>query len=71
MWQKVALILMGLGVLVLIGWWGKAFFLDDKVDLLVKIAIGAIVAGILILIVVAVNDGLAKAKTEDFREVEK
>ncbi len=70
MWQKIALILIGLGVLALAGLTARVFFLDAEVPLLVKIAIGAVGAGILILIGVVVKDRLAKAKTEDFEEVE-
>ena len=71
MWQKLALILMGLGVLVLIGWWGKVFFLADDIPLLVRIATGAVGVGILILTGIVVKDRIAKAKTEDFKGVEK
>ncbi len=70
MWQKIALILIGLGVLALAGLTARVFFLDAEVPLLVKIAIGAVGAGILILIGVVVKDRLTKAKTEDFEEVE-
>ena len=71
MWQKIALILMGLGVLVLIGWSVQVFFMSSEIPLLVRIATGAVGAGVLILIGVAVKDRLAKAKTEDFKEVER
>ena len=49
----------------------KSFFLVDDIPLLVRIAVGAVGVEILILIGVAVKDRLAKAKTEDFKEVEK
>lgn len=62
---------MGLGVLALIGWGAQAFFLESEIPLLVRIAVGAIGVGILVLIGVAIKDRVAKAKTEDFKEVEK
>ena len=71
MWQNVAFILIGLGILVLIGWAVKGFFMDSEIPLLIRIATGAIGAGVLVLIGVAIKDRLAKAKTEDFKEVEK
>ena len=71
MWQNIAFILIGLGVLVLIGWGVKDFFMASDISLLIKIAVGAIGAGILVLIGVVIKDRVAKAKTEDFKEVEK
>ncbi len=71
MWQNAAFILIGLGILVLIGWAVQGFFMDSEISLLIRIAVGAIGIGILVLIGVAVRDRLAKAKIEDFKEVEK
>ena len=71
MWQNVALILVGLGVLALIGWAAQAFFLESEIPLLVRIAVGAIGVGILILIGVAIKDRITKAKDEDFKGVER
>jgi len=71
MLQNVALILIALGVLVLTGWSVRVFFMDGDIPLLVRIAVGAIGVGILVLIGVVIKDRLAKAKTEDFKEVEK
>jgi len=69
--QNIAFILIGLGILVLIGWSVQVFFMDSDIPLLIRIAVGAISVGILVLIGVAIKDRLAKAKTEDFKEVEK
>ena len=71
MWQNIAFILIGIGTLVLIGWSIQAFFMDSEIPLLIRIAVGAIGIGVLVLIGVAIKDRLAKAKTEDFKEVEK
>ena len=71
MWQNVALILMGIGTLILLGWAAKAFFMASDIPLLIRIAIGAIGVGLLVLIGVAIKDRIAKAKTEDFKGVEK
>ncbi len=69
--QKIAFILIGIGVLVLIGYGVKGFFLDADIHLLIRIAVGAIGAGILVLTGVAIKDRITKAKKEDFKEVEK
>ena len=69
--QNVAFILIGLGTLALIGWAIQGFFTDSEIPLLIRIAVGAISAGVLALIGVAIKDRLAKAKKEDFKEIEK
>ena len=69
--QNVAFILIGLGVLVLIGWGVKSLFMEADIPIFIRIAVGAIGAGILVLIGVAIKDRLAKAKKEDFKEIEK
>ncbi|MBA7709275.1 hypothetical protein ES703_118189 [subsurface metagenome] len=71
MWQKAAFILIALGVLVLTGWSVGVFFMDGDIPLLIRIATGAIGAGVLVLLGIATKDRLAKAKTEDFKEVER
>ena len=69
--QNAAFILIGIGVLALIGWAVQGFFTASEIPLLIRIAVGAIGVGVLVLIGVAVKDRLTKAKTEDFKEVEK
>ena len=69
--QNVAFILIGLGILALVGWSVKVFFMASDIPLLIRIAVGAIVVGVLVLIAVAIKDRLAKAKTDKFKEVEK
>ena len=69
--QNIAFILIGLGVLTLIGWGVQDFFIASDIPLLIRISVGAISVGILVLIGVAIRDRLAKAKTEDSEEVER
>ena len=69
--QNVAFILIGIGVLALVGWALQAFFTASEIHILIRIAAGAIGAGVLVLIVIAIKDKLAKAKKNDFKEVEK
>ena len=69
--QNAAFILIGIGILILIGWSAKAFFMAADIPLFIRIAVGAIGAGVLVLIGIAIKDRLTKAKKEDFKEVEK
>jgi len=69
--QNLAFILIGMGIVVLIGYFSKGFFMAANIPLLIRIAVGAIGAGILVLIGVAIKDRITKAKTEKFKEVEK
>ena len=69
--QNTAFILIGIGILIFIGWGVKGFFMASEIHILLRIAVGAIGAGILVLIGVAIKDRLAKAKQEDFKEVER
>jgi len=71
MWQNIAFILIGLGILALIGWAVEGFFTASEIPLLLRIAVGVIGTGILILIGIAIKDRLKKAQKEDFKEVEK
>ena len=71
MWQNVAFILIGIGILVLIGWSAEVFFMESEIPLIIRIATGAIGVGVLVLIGIAIKDRLKKAKTEDFKEVER
>ena len=71
MLQNAAFILIGIGVLALVGWAMQAFFTSSEIHILIRIAVGAIGLGALILIGVAIKDRLTKGKKEDFKEVEK
>jgi hypothetical protein len=69
--QKVAFSLIAAGILVLIGWGVKGFFLATDIPIWIRIAVGAIGVGVLILIGVAIKDRLSKQGKEDFKEVDK
>jgi len=71
MWQNVAFVLIGIGVLVLIGWAVQGFFTTSEIPLLIRVAVGIVGIGVLVLLSVAIKDRLKKAKTENFKEVEK
>ena len=69
--QNLAFILIGLGILALIGWSVKVFFMAAEIPLIIRMGTGAIGVGVLVLIGIAIKDRLGKAKKENFKEVEK
>ena len=69
--QNAAFILIGIGLLALVGWALQAFFTASDIPILIRIAAGAVGLGVLILIGAALKDRLARAKQDDFKEVEK
>ena len=69
--QNIAFILIGIGLLALVGWALQAFFTASEIHILIRIAVGAVGTGALILIGIAIKDRLTKAKKEDFKEIEK
>ncbi len=71
MWQNTAFILIGIGTLVLIGWAVQGFFTASDIPPLLRVAVGVIGAGGLLLIGIAIRDRLKKSKTENFKEVDK
>ena len=71
MWQNAAYILIGLGILALIGWAVQGFFTSDEIPVLIRVAVGVMGAGVLILIGVAIKDRISRAKDEDFEGVDK
>ena len=71
MWQNAAYILIGLGILALIGWAVQGFFTSDDIPVLIRVAVGVMGVGVLILIGVAIKDRISRAKDEDFKGVDK
>jgi hypothetical protein len=71
MWQNAGFILIGLGILALIGWAVEGFFMSGDIPVLIRIAVGVMGLGVLILIGVAIKDRIKKAKDEDFKGVDK
>ena len=71
MLQKIAFALIAAGILVLIGWGVKGFFLAADIPVWIRIAVGAIGVGVLILVGIAIKDRLSKQGKEGFKEVDK
>ena len=69
--QKIGFSLVGVGVLALIGWSVQDFFLASDIPLLVRIAVGAIGAGLLVLLGSVIKDRVVAVRTDDFKEVDR
>jgi tetrahydromethanopterin S-methyltransferase subunit C len=71
MMQRAAYLLIGAGALVLIGWSVRGFFLSDQIPILVRVAVGAVAIGALILVGLVVKDRLSESRDDDFKEVQR
>ncbi len=71
MLQNAIYIVIGLGMLALVGWGAWAFFSASEVALWIRVIIGVIGAGFLILLGIAIRDRMKIAKTDKFKGVEK
>ncbi len=69
--QKLAYALIGTGAVVLVVWAVKEFFTDPEVDLLIRIAVGAVGLGLLVLLGVVLRDRRRSSKDDRFKEVER
>jgi len=69
--QKLAYALIGIGAVVLIIWGVKEFFIDPEVDPLIRIAVGAVGLGLLVLFGVVLRDRRRSSKNDRFKEVER
>ena len=69
--QKLAYALIGIGAVVLLIWGVKEFLIDPEVDLLIRIAVGAVGLGLLVLLGVVLRDRRRAGKTDRFKEVER
>ncbi|MAH38965.1 MAG: hypothetical protein CL873_00285 [Dehalococcoidales bacterium] len=68
--QNLAFILIGLGLLVLIGWLAKDFFMADEISVFIRIVVGIIAAAVLMLFGIAIKDRIAQSKKDDFTGVD-
>ncbi len=67
--QKLGLALVGIGALALVGWSVSGFFAAADIPLVVRISMGVIGVGVVVLIASVIRDRMSAAKTEDFKGV--
>jgi len=65
---KLSFGLIIIGVLVLVGWALKGFFGDPNVPLLLRIAVGAVGAGFILLLAAVTRDRILKSRNEKNKE---
>ena len=71
MLQNALFIIIGLAVLILIGWLARGFFTSAEIPLLVRVIIGVVAVAGVALLGIVIRDRIAQAKKEDFKEVDK
>jgi len=69
--QNAALIFIGIGVLALVGWAARGFFMSAEISLFIRIVVGVVAVAGVALLGIAIRDRIAQAKSEDFKEVER
>ena len=69
--SDVGIIIIGIVILALLGYLSGGFFQNADVHLALRIVVGAIGVGVLVLVVRTIRARLTKIKTEQPKEVEK
>ena len=69
--QKALFVIIGLGVLALIGWAARDFFTAAEISLWVRIVVGVVAAGVVVLLGIAIRDRMKQGRDEDFKEVQR
>jgi hypothetical protein len=67
----LGIIIVGTAILVLLGWGCRGFFVNPDVHLALRVVVGAIGVGVLIIVIRVVKDRLARMKAAKFKEVKK
>jgi hypothetical protein len=68
---NAVLVTVGLAILVLIGWMAKAFFLAAEISIFLRILVGVVIVGGLILLGIVIKDKLKQDKKDNFKGVDK
>ena len=69
--QSLGIIIIGIVILVLLGYGCRSFFINADIHLALRIGVGIIGGGVLFLVIKAIRGRLARIKAEKFKEVEK
>ncbi|HAS04163.1 MAG TPA: hypothetical protein DCR71_00075 [Dehalococcoidia bacterium] len=68
---NAVLVTIGLAILVLVGWMAKAFFLAVEIPILLRILVGVVIVGGVILLGIVIKDKLKQDKKDDFKGVDR
>jgi membrane protein DedA with SNARE-associated domain len=69
--QKAGLILIVVGLFTLLGYFCSSFFLNPEIPLAIRISVGVIAIGVVVLIVKVIRDRMISKKSDKFKEVER
>ncbi len=69
--QNLLFIVIGLGVLVLIGFVAMGFFTDEEIALWIRVVVGIVAAAGVGLLTMVIRDRIRQSKSEDFKGVDK
>jgi hypothetical protein len=69
--QNALFIIIGLGILALIGWAARGFFMAAEISIFIRIVVGVVTVAVVALLGIVIKQRIAQAKGEDFKEVEK
>lgn len=69
--QNALFIIIGLGVLVLIGWLARGFFTSEEISLWIRVVVGIVAVAGVGLLGMVIRDRMRQAKSEDFKGVDR
>ncbi|MDD4874263.1 MAG: hypothetical protein PHE15_04740 [Dehalococcoidales bacterium] len=68
---NVIISIIGLTVLILIGWMAKEFFLATEISIFLRILIGVIIVCSIALLGITIKDKIKQDKKDDFKGVDR
>lgn len=68
---NAVLVTVGLAILVIVSWMAKAFFLAAEISIFLRILVGIIIIGGVILLGIVIKDKLKQDEKDDFKGVDK
>lgn len=71
MLQNTLFIIIGLAILVLIGWTARGFFMAAEISMFFRIVTGVATVAVVALLGMVIRDRIKQAKEENFKEVDK
>ncbi len=69
--QNALFIIIGLGILALIGWAARGFFMAAEIAIFIRIVVGVVAVALITLLGIVIKQRIAQAKKEDLKGVDK
>ena len=70
MLQNTIFIIIGLAIIILIGWMARGFFTAVEISIFIRIVVGIATVGVVALLGIVIRDRIKQAKEENFKEVD-